>query len=112
MTMTHPISDDLSPARQHLIAIMRELRYGQIHDLTIEAGEPVLDPLPRLVRAVQICGQGRVLRRGGPCSRLKPHLLELFDEFDALGTGVIDIIKIQDGLPVHLQVEIRDHSAG
>jgi hypothetical protein len=64
------------------------------------------------VRAVQICGQGRVLRRGGPCSQLKPHLLELFDEFDAIGTGVIEVIKIQDGLPVHLQIEISNRSVG
>jgi hypothetical protein len=111
MSHTHPTIDDLSPARQRLVALMRDLGYGQIRDLRIEHGEPIFDPPPCVVRAVQV-GAGRVrLPRGGPGYRLKPHILDLFDEFDALGTGVIEAIKVQDGLPVHLQVAINDPTA-
>jgi hypothetical protein len=111
MSHTHPTIDDLSPARQRLTALMRDLGYGQIRDLRLEHGEPIFDPATCVVRAVQV-GSGRVLPpRGGPGHRLKPHILDLFDEFDALGTGVIETIKIQDGLPVHMQVAIRDPTA-
>ena len=111
MSRSHPTTHDLSPARQRLIALMRELRYGQIRDLRIAAGEPVFAPAPRVVRAVQVGGGRVVPPRGGPGHRLKPHILDLLDEFDALGTGVIETIKVQDGLPVHVQVAIVDPTA-
>lgn len=107
MSLTHPTIEDLSPARQRLVAIMRDLRYGQIRDLRVVDGEPVFEPAPRLIRAVQLCGGNSLLHRGGPGHRIKPHILELMDEFDALGTGLVDTIKVQDGLPVHIQVALE-----
>jgi hypothetical protein len=108
MSLTHPTIDDLSPARQRLVAIMRDLRYGQIRDLRVVDGEPVFEPAPRLIRAVQLCGGSSLLHRASPGHRIKSHILELLDEFDALGTGLVDTIKVQDGLPVHVQVAIED----
>ena len=106
MSLTHPTSTGLSPARRRLIAIMRDLRFGQIRDLHIVAGDPVFYPAPRLVRAVQLGAADHP--RGGHAQRITPHIVELLNEFDALGSGLIEVIKVQDGLPIHVQVAVED----
>lgn len=98
--------DDLSPARQRLALLLRDLRFGQVRDLTVVAGEPVFDPPPHLVRHRQLGAVDRVLPPLGPQTRLKPHLEALCAELDDLGSGIIETIKVQDGLPVHLQVAL------
>ncbi len=95
---------DLSPARHHLIALIRDLGFGQLRDLRIVAGDPIVDPAPRRFRVRQLS----VTDRASPIPPIIDHLplslQMLFDECDARGTGVIEVIKVHNGLPVFLQV--------
>lgn len=95
----------LSPARRALIDLMCETYYGSIRKLMVTDGEPVLKPAPRVVRDVRL-GQ----RKAKPATarpeefRLKTQVVELFEQLDALGTGVIERIDIQAGLPFRIRV--------
>jgi hypothetical protein len=96
----------LSPARQRLVEIMQELGYGRIRRLIVSGGEPIMDPLPKVLRHRHLSGakKARPDRRRGDFI-LKSQLVEMFDEFDRLGSGVVDTIKVQDGLPCGFDVE-------
>lgn len=96
----------LSPARQRLVEIMQELGYGRIRRLIVSGGEPIMDPPPRVLRHKRLAGAKKAkpdTRRGDFI--LKSQLVELFDEFDRLGNGIVDTIKVQDGLPCGFDVE-------
>ncbi len=108
MTITHRTFGDLSPACLRLVAWMQSLCYGQIRNLRVVDGEPVFTPPPQLVRSVQLCGADGNPHRLRPDIRLKPHVVQLLDELEALGTGTVEVIKIQDGLPVHIQVALEE----
>lgn len=43
----------LSPKRRLLLDLIRSVRFGEIQDLKIRTGEPVLHPLPRMIRTVR-----------------------------------------------------------
>jgi hypothetical protein len=94
----------LPPAGQRLVELMQRLHFGQILDLHIRAGQPVLNPLPRLVRDRKL-GSEPTPR---PASAredflLKEQVVELFAYFEHIGDGVIDLIEVKHGLPFRLQ---------
>jgi hypothetical protein len=111
MSLTHPAYADLSPARRRLVTLMHSLRYGEIRAFAVVDGEPVLDPLPQIVRSVQLSRPSGTSHRPSQGYRLKPHVVGLFAEFDRLGSGMIESLKIQDGLPVHVQVALEPQPA-
>lgn len=86
---------------------MQELDFGRIEALAVRAGEPVLDPPPSIVREVKFGGQN------GPRSErrlddftLKDKVVELFDELDRLGDGLIDVLTVKHGLPFNMHVNL------
>jgi hypothetical protein len=94
----------LSPQRRQLVELMQHLHFGQIVGLRLCAGQPVLDPLPRRVRDRKLGSE--------PMSRpasaredflLKAQVVELFEYFDEVGDGVLDVIEVKHGLPFRLQ---------
>ena len=96
----------LSPARLRLVEVMQELGYGRVKRLIVSGGEPIMDPPPRVLRHKRLTGTKTVkpdTRRGDFI--LKSQLVELFGEFDRLGNGVVDTIKVQDGLPCGFDIE-------
>src|SRR5687767_11562343 len=46
----------LSPLRQQLLLLMQRLNFGRIEGLVIKDGDPVLDPLPRVIRELKFGG--------------------------------------------------------
>jgi hypothetical protein len=107
MSQTHARYGDLSPARRRLADLIHHLRYGQIRCVRVVAGDPVLDPPPVIVRSLSLGAPSRIRHPPGHDTRLKPHLVALFAECDRLGTGQIEVIKVQDGLPAHAQVAVE-----
>jgi hypothetical protein len=96
----------LSPARRRLVEVMQDLGYGRVKRLVLSSGEPVMDPPPRVLRHKRLTGADKVkpgAQRGDFI--LKSQLVEMFEEFDRLGNGVVDTIKVQDGLPCGFDVE-------
>ena len=104
---TFAIKSDLSVPRRRLVERMQELDFGRIEALAVRAGEPVLDPPPMIVREVKFGGQnGPRNERRLDDFTLKGQLVELFDELDRLGDGVIDVLTIKHGLPFNMHVNL------
>ncbi|QEL17634.1 hypothetical protein [Limnoglobus roseus] len=97
---------DLSPARGRLVELFQELNFGRIHFLHILGGEPVLlDPPPRVVREIKLGGDNTCRReRALGHFLLKAQLVELFDLFDRIGDGVVELIEIKNGLPFRMLI--------
>src|SRR5262245_54811243 len=95
----------LSPARRRLVQLMQDHSFCRIEDLAIRNGEPVVDPLPTLVREVKFGGEnGPRPEAGATDFALKSQVVELFREFDALGDGTIACIVVKHGLPFSMNV--------
>ncbi len=96
----------LSPARKRLVELLQRLNFGRIEGLQVRGGEPVLDPLPRIVREVKLAAA-----ENGPRPEadnrdflLKAQVVDLFGELDRLGTGTIELLEVKHGLPFRLFV--------
>jgi hypothetical protein len=103
--MTCPIGKSaLTPARKWLVEQMQRLGFGQLCELQVRSGEPVLHPPPRVVRDVKFASEDRLPpERGQGDFLLKQQIIELFAYFDQLQDGVIDVIEVKHGLPFRLQ---------
>ncbi len=91
---------------RRLLRRMWQLGYGTIHRLHVRDGEPVFDPSPRIVRTIRL-GQACSGRPGCDDFALKREQQALVRLLAELGTGVIDLIKVHDGLPVGLEIHER-----
>lgn len=101
-----PSKRDLSPPRQVLLELMQDLNFGRFERLVIRDGDPVLDPGPARHR------EWKFRAENGPrpeLSRddfaLKAQVVELFEYFDSLRNGTIDVLEIKHGLPFRAVVK-------
>ena len=105
-----PTAADLHPARQRLLALMRTLGYGRIEGLRVSAGQPVLDPLPRMVREVKFPQEGeptRILPADPERTVLKKQHRQFLALLDQVGDGVIESVVVCNGLPFRADVPVR-----
>lgn len=106
MNATH-VKSQLSDPRRRLIESMQELGFGRVERLPVRAGEPVLDPPPTIVREVKFGSEnGPRHERSLPDFTLKTQIIELFDELDRLGDGVIEVLTVKHGLPFNMHVNL------
>lgn len=85
---------------------MQKLGFGKIKHLVVTDGEPVMNPPPKVFRHQRLTGAsgaGANKRRGDFI--LKRPLVEMFEAFDRLGNGIVDTIKVHDGLPCGFDIE-------
>ena len=95
----------LSPARRALVAVLQRLNFGRVEGLTVRAGEPVLDPPPRVVREHKFGGEnGPRPEAGLPDFGLKPQVLDLLAVLDEVGDGTIPVLTVKHGLPFHAEL--------
>lgn len=95
----------LPEPRKRLIELMQSINFGRVEGLAIRAGDPVLDPLPRVVREIKFGGEnGPRPELGASDFVLKSQVVELFRFFDQLGNGTIDAIEVKHGLPFRMIV--------
>jgi hypothetical protein len=99
---------ELPPGRRVLVRLMRDRGFGTILRLHVRDREPVLDPAPEVVREVKL-GATREERPGGGEQdfTLKAQVVDLFEQLDALGSGSIESLEIQNGLPFRLRLRSR-----
>ena len=96
----------LSPSQQKLLTEMQRINYGRIEGLPVRRGEPVMDPLPRIVREIKFSGENGPRPESAKADfALKVQVRELFAQLEAMGEGVIPCIEIQRGLPFRMTVE-------
>jgi len=96
----------LTPARKRLVELMQEINFGRIEGLAVHDGEPMFDPLPKVVRKIKIGGENGPLRDEGKRDFvLKDKVREFFEHLAGLGNGTISRIEVQAGLPFSLEIE-------
>lgn len=101
-----PTKKQLSAPRRLLIEKLQAINYGRIEGLVVHQGDPILDPMPRVVREIKFQAEnGPRPETVKPDFVLKRQVVELFEYFDSLGHGVIKSIEVQRGLPFRMTVE-------
>ena len=104
--MDNSYFSSIPPERQSLLREMQRLNFGKITNLRISNRQPELAATsPRIVR------EHRFASDNGPrpelCSDdflLKQQVVELFNFFDELQNGLIDVLEIKHGLPFRMIV--------
>lgn len=106
---TRPLSKQhVSFCRTRLLELMQALNFGRIERLPVRAGEPVLDPLPTIVREVKFGGQNGARDEWALGDfALKAQVVELFRELDRLHDGLIDVLTVKYGLPFNMHVNLE-----
>lgn len=101
-----PTKSSLSEPRHRLIELMQWVNYGRIEGLRVRAGQPVLDPRPRIIREIKFGGENGPRPESAKADfALKVQVRELFAQLEALGDGVVPCIEIQRGLPFRMTLE-------
>lgn len=96
----------LSTARRSLIEVFQRVNYGRIEGLTVRCGEPVLDPMPRVIHEYKFqSDNGPRPETRKPDFLLKRQVIEFLERLDEIHDGVIPSIEIQRGLPFRMTVE-------
>jgi hypothetical protein len=101
-----PMQRTLSPDRQRLVRLMQTIHFGRIERLKVRDGQPLFDPMPRVLRSVKIAG------KNGPRPEiiaadfaLKREMIEFFEHLDQVGDGMVLVIEVAHGLPLLLEIE-------
>jgi hypothetical protein len=79
--------------------------YGTIRGLHVRDGDPLVDPPFAAVRSVRLSSSGasQIDTRRVEFS-LKAEHIRFQQELASIGDGVIDVVKVHDGLPVGLEI--------
>ena len=97
--------EDLTVPKRKLVELMQEIQFGRIEGLRLDRGEPILDPLPRVLRTIVLGKDGdrhaERLRGGGA---LKGQVVDLFRRFEAEPHAFIKELTIDNGLPIRMTV--------
>ena len=103
--MSVPTKRALSPARRQLVALMQKLNFGRIEGLVVRGGEPVLGPMPVVVREHKFGGDnGPRAEAGRGDHALKTQVVDLMALLDALGDGAVAVLSVKHGLPFHAEL--------
>jgi hypothetical protein len=97
--------NNLSPARQELLALMQSTHFGKIKNLSVKDGQPILVPPPRIVRKIKLAAANKCRTAGPGDFTLKKETTEFFAQLDRLGTGVVKCIEVKNGLPFSMDIE-------
>jgi hypothetical protein len=101
--LPHPTRKALSADRGRLLALMQSINFGHIEGLDVRSGEPILDPLPRVVRELKFGGDNAPRsERDIQDFLLKSQVVELFKEFDRLVNGRVELLEVKHGLPFRM----------
>jgi hypothetical protein len=95
----------LSESRRQLVELMQQVNFGRIEGLVIRNRAPVLDPLPRIIHEVKFGGENAARpEREAADFILKTQVVELFEQFDRLDGGTIEVLEIKHGLPFRMLI--------
>jgi hypothetical protein len=98
----------LTSAQRRLVECFQRLNFGCIRGLHFQDGEPVFVPLFQIVRTVKLPGDNRPRPElGADDFPLKRELIEFFACLAELDVGVVEVVKVQHGLPVQMDVLVQ-----
>jgi|SRR5580704_761643 hypothetical protein len=100
----------LSAPQKRLLETLQKTNFGRIEGLTIRAGEPTFDPMPRIVKDVKLGAPDNGARPEALAADfvLKREHIELFETLARVGDGVIECLEIKAGLP--FRISMVEHS--
>ena len=103
----NPIShSSLSPARRRLVLLMQRINFGRLEHLLIQNGEPSFDDTLRVYREVKFCAENGPRPESAIADFvLRTQVVDLFNEIDRVGNGVIESLSIKHGVPFGMSVE-------
>jgi hypothetical protein len=96
-------AQDLSPGQRALVELMRD-QFGRIENISIRAGQPVIEQHLKVVRVAGLGGEsGGTKTPAGDEFELKRAVCDLFDELERLGHGTVVKLEFKRGLPCRLE---------
>jgi hypothetical protein len=105
-TVSAATTSSLTTAQARFVRLMQRMNFGRIECLAVRRGQPVMSPLPRVLREVKFGGDN------GPRPEitkddfeLKVQVRELFAQMEAMGDGTIRSLEVRHGLPFRMTVE-------
>ncbi len=105
--MTEIKTSALSAKRKSLVRKMHECPYSRIDRLALVNGDPVFTSETKVVAETKFgCGDGPRSEAGLPDYALKKEHVELFRQFDEIGSGEILALEVRGGLPFRIIREI------
>lgn len=97
---------NLTHQKQRLIELMQGINFGRITNISVRDGEPELTHESIIECEIKFSGQN------GPRPEinrddfaLKQEVVELFYQFNRMGTGTIRELSIKAGLPFLMRIE-------
>lgn len=95
----------LSPNQQRLLERMQRLGFGTIRGLHVRNGEPRFDPPFEITRTARLPGNNAARPELALTDFvLKQEQSSFFAELIAINNGIVEQLKVQDGLPVWMEV--------
>lgn len=100
----------LSESRQMLVRLCQSVNFGQIHDLSVRDGEPILRcPTPAVFIDVRLDVEGQPREEISTADfALSGEIIRLMALLDKIETGKITKIEVRAGLPRRLTLEDRN----
>ena len=96
----------LSEPRRQLLELMQTINFGQIVNLPVRNGQPVINEQTGVFRVIKFGGDNRVRPEIARADFvLKDPVCELMAQLETLGNGVLRLIEIQHGLPFRMTLE-------
>src|SRR5580704_18489370 len=90
-------TQDLSPGQRSLVELMRVHQFGRVENMSIRAGQPVIDQNLKVVRVACLGGENDPLKLTN--AQLKRQVRDLFDELARLENGTVIRLEFRHGLP-------------
>ena len=85
---------------------MQKLNCGSIENLVVRDGEPIFDPLPKITKSIILADATRPRAEFSEADfTFKREFIGLFRVLDRVGTGTIDLLEVQDGLPIRMRMD-------
>lgn len=98
-------SGSLSPNLLRLLERMRRIGFGTIRGLHVRAGDPLFDPPFQIIRVHRTTepapSRTPAQTHGFALKREQTRFAEILAE---IGNGVIDLIKVHEGLPTVVEI--------
>jgi hypothetical protein len=96
----------LSAPRQTLVRLFQSINFGRIEDPEGRGGEPVFNPAPRVLIAVDLqCDEGPRPEHELGDFAIREEIVRLMDRLRELGDGAVEHIEVRAGLPRRMVVE-------
>ena len=95
----------LSEPRQRFLELMGKMNFCQIKNLQVLGGDPILNPPPEILQGLKFGGDNAPRPESNLSDfALKDQHHRLFEMFDSVGNGTIDVIQVRYGLPFRADV--------